>query len=166
MKTFLHGLLVVEDKMSMAHGLESRVPFLDNDLVDFACKLPPHYKVAYADDANAFVDENDLLSKYRPPPGAGVGKIVLRAAMEKVISPTVTNRVKKGFSAPDASWFRGESIEYVNELLRDPQAAIYDYLRPAYVHRKLEEHATGKHNHRLFIWSLLSFEWWLREFLR
>lgn len=166
MKTFLHGLLVVEDKMSMAHGLESRVPFLDNDLVDFACKLPAHYKVAYADDASAFVDEDDLLSKYRPPPGVGVGKIVLRAAMEKVISPTVTNRAKKGFSAPDASWFRGESIEYVNELLRDRQAAIYDYLRHGYICRKLEEHATGTHNHRLFIWSLLSFEWWLREFLR
>ena len=44
-KTFLHGLLAVEDKLSMAHGLETRVPFLDNDLVDFAMKVPVRYKL-------------------------------------------------------------------------------------------------------------------------
>ena len=46
LKTFLHGLLVVEDKLSMAHSLETRVPFLDNDLVDFAVRLPPSPQAA------------------------------------------------------------------------------------------------------------------------
>jgi len=163
LKTFLHGLLIVEDKVSMAHSLESRVPFLDNDLVDFACKLAPHYKLADLENI-ASVDENDL-RKYQPATRFRTGKRVLRTAMERIIPPEVTQRVKQGFSAPDASWFRGESIEYVNRLLRDPQARIYDHLRHEYISRKLDEHTSGRHNHRLLIWSLLSFEWWLRRFL-
>src|SRR5262249_14156041 len=59
LKTFLHGLLVVEDKVSMAHSLESRVPFLDNDLVDFACRLPPSFKLRDITQRLASVDENE-----------------------------------------------------------------------------------------------------------
>ena len=73
--------------------------------------------------------------------------------------------MKQGFSAPDASWFRGESIDYVNGLLQDPGAPIYEYLNREYVTNRLNEHCAGHHNDRLFIWSLLSFEWWLRRFL-
>ncbi len=164
LKTFLHGLLVVEDKMSMAHSLETRVPFLDNDLVDFACRLAPHYKIDLERAAQA-IDENDQTRKLQPDIRLGTGKRVLRSAMLKVIPAQVTSRVKQGFSAPDASWFRGESIDYVNDLLRNRRASIYDYLGYDYVIAKLDEHTSGKHNHRLFIWSLLSFEWWLREFM-
>jgi asparagine synthase (glutamine-hydrolysing) len=163
LKTFLPGLLVVEDKVSMAHSLETRVPFLDNDLADFACRLPPQLKLIDLDHASA-VDENDL-RKYRPAARSRTGKRVLRTAMERIIPAQVTQREKQGFSAPDASWFRGESIDYVNGLLRSPQARIYDYLRREYVQRKLDEHSVGLSNHRLLIWSLLSFEWWLRKFL-
>lgn len=163
LKTFLHGLLVVEDKMSMSHSLETRVPFLDNDLVEFACRLSPNYKVSDLQRAETF-DENDI-GKYRPEVRLGSGKRVLRSAMEKVIPPQVTERVKQGFSAPDASWFRGESIDYVNSLLREPSARIYQFLNPRYVGRKLDEHTSGAANHRLLIWSLLSFEWWLRQFI-
>lgn len=163
LKTFLHGLLVVEDKMSMAHSLETRVPFLDNDLVEFACRLAPHYKISDLERVQTR-DENDI-RKYDPSARTGSGKRVLRAAMEKVIPAKVTNRVKQGFSAPDASWFRGESIDYVNSLLRNPRARIFEYLGYDYVSRKLNEHTGGQHNHRLFIWSLLSFEWWLRKFM-
>jgi asparagine synthase (glutamine-hydrolysing) len=85
--------------------------------------------------------------------------------MARLIPAAVTERVKQGFSAPDASWFRGESIDYVNRFLRDPRARIYEFLQPAYVTRRLDEHTAGRHNHRLFIWSLLSFEWWCRRFL-
>ena len=53
LKTFLHGLLVVEDKLSMAHSLETRVPFLDNDLVDFALRLPVRYKLRNLDRMTA-----------------------------------------------------------------------------------------------------------------
>jgi asparagine synthase (glutamine-hydrolysing) len=165
LKTFLHGLLVVEDKMSMAHSLETRVPFLDNDLVDFACRLAPHYKMDLERAAQT-IDENDPNRLFRPEIRLGTGKRVLRAAMDKVIPAKVTGRVKQGFSAPDASWFRGESIDYVNALLRDRRASIYDYLGYDYVITKLDEHTSGKQNHRLFIWSLLSFEWWLREFMK
>ena len=81
-----------------------------------------------------------------------------------MLPATVTGGRKQGFSAPDASWFRGESVDYVNRLLRDPQARIYAYLQPAYVTRVLDLHTSGKENRRLFIWALLNFEWWLRTF--
>lgn len=161
LKSFLHGLLVVEDKISMAHSLETRVPFLDNDLVDFACRLSPRYKLQDLDGIEKNVDENDL-SKYMR---TSQGKIIVRNTMERIIPPEITGRAKQGFSAPDASWFRGESIDYINNLLRDPNARIYEFLNLNYVAGKLDEHTSGKENHRLFIWSLISFEWWLRTFM-
>ena len=161
LKTFLHGLLVVEDKISMAHSLETRVPFLDNDLVDFACKLPPRYKLSNLGQIDQNVNENDL-RKYQQTKH---GKMILRHAMERLIPAEVTERVKQGFSAPDASWFRGESIDYINKLLRNPDARIYEFLNHEYVDKKLDEHSSGKENHRLFIWSLISFEWWLRMYM-
>jgi asparagine synthase (glutamine-hydrolysing) len=164
LKTFLHGLLLVEDKISMAHSLETRVPFLDNDLVDFALRLPVRHKLRNLGQITQAVDEDDLGRRQRYELQTGDGKTVLREAMSRVIPVDVTERRKQGFSAPDASWFRGESIDYINALLRDPRAHINGFINPAYVMRKLDEHTTGRHNHRLFIWSLLSFEWWLRTF--
>jgi asparagine synthase (glutamine-hydrolysing) len=164
LKTFLHGLLVVEDKMSMAHGLETRVPFLDNDLVDFALRTPVHYKLRNLDRAAQAVDEDESGKRVRYELRTGEGKTILRKAMNQIVPPDVTERAKQGFSAPDASWFRGESIDYINALLRDPRARIYELINSAYVVQRLDEHTAGKHNHRLFIWSLLSFEWWLRTF--
>jgi len=164
-KTFLHGLFVVEDKVSMAHGLESRVPFMDNDLVDFSLRLPPSLKLRNLLEAPSIdEDEQGKLRRYQQTSSSD-GKLVLREAMSRFIPTNVLTRVKQGFSAPDASWFRGESIEYINRFLRDPKARIYEYLNPGYVHRILDEHCTGQHNYRLFIWSLLSFEWWCRLFL-
>jgi asparagine synthase (glutamine-hydrolysing) len=164
LKTFLHGLLVVEDKISMAHGLETRVPFLDNDLVDYVMRLPPRLKLRNVDAPAPHVDEDDVVRRRRQSARSGDGKLVLRDAMTRIIPQSVTSREKQGFSAPDASWFRGESIDYVNSLLRDPRARMYEYLKPGLVLQRLDEHTSGKHNHRLFIWSLLSFEWWLRQF--
>jgi asparagine synthase (glutamine-hydrolysing) len=164
LKTFLHGLLVVEDKVSMAHSLETRAPFLDNDLVDFALSIPVGYKLRNLDQT-ARVDENEAGKRLRYEAQTGDGKMVLRRAMRDLIPSEVTERVKQGFSAPDASWFRGESIDYINRLLRDRRAMIYEFMRPSYVHAMLDEHCTGRVNRRLFIWSLLSFEWWCRRFL-
>ena len=164
LKTFLHGLLLVEDKVSMAHGLESRTPFLDNDLVDFAMKLPMDCKLKNL-DKNALVVDEDEFGKQRYVIQSDDGKVVLRKAMSRLVPSEITGAVKKGFSAPDASWFRGESIEYINKLLRNPRARIFDYLSPDQVHKHLDEHSSGQVNHRLFIWSLLSFEWWLRKFM-
>lgn len=164
-KTFLPGLFVVEDKLSMAHSLETRVPFMDNDLVDFALRIPPRYKLReLARAPQVDEDEPGKLKRYRAQPTAD-GKVVLRQAMSRLIPSEITNRAKQGFSAPDASWFRGESIDYVNDLLRNPRALIHEFINPVYVARVLDEHSAGRVNYRLLIWSLLSFEWWCRRFL-
>jgi asparagine synthase (glutamine-hydrolysing) len=165
LKTFLHGLFVVEDKISMAHSLETRVPFLDNDLVDFALRIPPRYKLRNLKTAPT-VDEDEPSKriKYRANPHHD-GKQVLREAMARLIPADITRRAKQGFSAPDASWFRGESIRYINDLLHDPKARLYDFVNRKYVMQVLDEHTSGSVNHRLLIWSLLSFEWWCRLFL-
>lgn len=165
LKTFLHGLLVVEDKVSMAHGLETRVPFLDNDLVDFAQQLPVRYKLRDFEGAAATVDENDAGKKRRYEESRHDGKLILREAMSRVLPAEVASRRKQGFSAPDASWFRGESIDYISGVLGNPRARLYDYLQPDYVASMLREHTRGERNHRLFIWSALSFELWLQRFM-
>jgi asparagine synthase (glutamine-hydrolysing) len=163
-KTFLHGLLVVEDKLSMAHSLETRVPFLDDTLVDFAARLPVLHKLRDLDRASR-TDENEPVKRDPQELGTNDGKVVLRRAMSRLIPAEITDRTKQGFSAPDATWFRGESIDYINRLLRDPKALIYEFVRPEYVTRVLDEHTSGRKNRRLLIWSLLSFEWWCRCFL-
>lgn len=164
-RTFLHGLLVVEDKLSMAHSLETRVPFLDNDLVDFALRVPPRYKLLDLTKAPV-VDEDEVgkILRYRMQPTAD-GKRVLREAVKPLLPSYVWDRPKQGFSAPDASWFRGESIDYVNRLLRDPRARIFEFVEPAYVTAVLDAHTSGRVNHRLLIWSFICFEWWLRRFM-
>jgi asparagine synthase (glutamine-hydrolysing) len=165
MKTFLHGLLVVEDKISMAHSLETRLPFLDNDLADFALRLPARVKLDGLDTEPLVVDEDEPGKQAIYEGRRRDGKVVLRAAMSKVIPPDVAARAKQGFSAPDASWFRGESVDYVVGLLTDKRARLNEVIQPAFVRTILDQHRSGAQNHRLLIWSLLSFEWWLREFL-
>jgi asparagine synthase (glutamine-hydrolysing) len=164
-RTFLHGLLVVEDKLSMAHSLETRVPFLDNDVVDFALRVPARFKLLDLAQAPT-VDEDEVgkATRYRLQPTAD-GKRVLREALKPLLPSSVWERPKQGFSAPDASWFRGESIDYVNRLLRDRSARVFEFIEPSYVAGVLDEHCSGRINHRLLIWSLLSFETWCRRFL-
>jgi asparagine synthase (glutamine-hydrolysing) len=164
-KTFLHGLLVVEDKLSMAHSLETRVPFLDNDLVDFAMRIPARMKLGNLSEVLR-INENEPGSKtaiyYEKTRD---GKVLLRQAMSRYIPREVTEREKQGFSAPDASWFKGDSIDYVRRLLFDDQAHIYGFLDRESVQTLVNEHIEGKENRRLLIWSLLSVEWWLRTYL-
>jgi asparagine synthase (glutamine-hydrolysing) len=150
----------------MAHSLETRVPFLDNDLVEFAARIPVRYKLLNLGRATARVNENTAGKRLIYEAETSDGKAVLRNAMSRLIPRDVVQRTKQGFSAPDASWFRGESIDYINELLRDPKAMIYEFFEKGYVAEVLDEHCSGRVNHRLLIWSLLSFEWWCRSFLR
>jgi asparagine synthase (glutamine-hydrolysing) len=154
-KTFLHGLLVVEDKLSMAHGLETRVPFLDNDLVDFAQKIPVNFKL---NDLNKIIkmDENEIGKMQK----TNDGKIIFRKAMEKYIPKDIHKGVKQGFSSPDQSWFKGESIEFLKLKLLNPNANIYQYMDRGVVEKMINEHLSGEKNKRLFIWSLLNFEEW------
>lgn len=164
LSTFLHGLLVVEDKLSMAHSLETRAPFLDNDLVDFALRVPVKYKLKHVDRIMR-LDENDLREKTTQLSNQrGDGKVVLRKALARYVPPGYANDRKQGFSAPDASWFKGQSIDYIMALLGPNSARLYDYIDPDSTRTLLQEHMSGARNHRLLIWSLLCFEWWLRCF--
>jgi asparagine synthase (glutamine-hydrolysing) len=163
-KTFLHGLLVVEDKLSMAHGLESRVPFLDNDLVDFAMRCPVSLKLNNLAEV-VRINENE-------PGGKSTkyfqrtrdGKQILRDAMARYIPAEVAQREKQGFSAPDASWFKGESIDFVRRRLMGSDSRIYEWLDRKSVHELLESHLSGADNFRLLIWSLLSVEAWAEAY--
>ena len=161
-KTFLHGLFVVEDKISMAFGLESRVPFMDNDLVDFAMKVPVRYKLNNLDEV-ARLNENE--------PGAKTerffqrtkdGKQILRDAMSRHIPESVRDRPKQGFSSPDASWFKGESIDFVRRTLGG-SSPLYDILDREAVTSALESHFSGTENRRLLVWGLLSVHEWMSQ---
>lgn len=163
-KTFLHGLLVIEDKLSMAHSLELRVPFLDNDLVDFAMKVPAGLKMGNLIKV-VELNENEpgpKTQKYFHK--TRDGKLIFRKAMMAHIPSEIVNGEKQGFSAPDASWFKGESIDYVRRTLFHAEPRIYEYLDRKVIQGLVNQHLNGKENKRLLIWSLLYFEEWLHQF--
>lgn len=163
-KTFLHGLLVVEDKLSMAHSLECRVPFLDNDLVDFAMASPPNMKV-YIPELPFRIDENTPGSKASVlPAGQDAGKRLLREASRAFLPQSAVSAKKQGFSAPDASWFRGESIGYVERRLLGPSSRLSEIMSQRAIADLVGQHTSGKRNRRLLIWSLLSLESWMDLF--
>lgn len=163
-KTFLPGLLLVGDKLSMANGLEERFPFLDNDLVNFAQKIPVKHKLGNLQNMKKF-DENSPGNKKRNYQEFDDGKNVLRKAMMDFIPESIINRKKQGFSAPDESWYRGENAEYIKELLLNKKTASAEFINPAYVEKIINEHLNHRVNHRLLIWSFMNFEWWCRLFL-
>lgn len=164
-KTFLHGLLVVEDKLSMAFSLETRVPFLDNDLVDFAMRLPVSLKLGNLKEV-VRLNENEpgqKTQKYFEK--TRDGKLLLRELMRRYIPSEVTDREKQGFSAPDASWFRGESIDFVRDTVCNSSAAIYEFFDFDAIMALVNEHFSGQKNRRLLIWSLLYLEMFTSTFL-
>jgi len=162
-KTFLHGLFIVADKLSMANGLEERVPFMDNDLVDFAMKIPVSYKLGNLENFKK-MDENELrkVQKYRH---YNDGKNVLREAMQRLIPKEALARKKQGFSAPDESWYRGHNIHYIKKVLLNKRALYRDFINPKFVEKTISEHCEQKKNRRLLLWSLLCFEHWCKVFL-
>ena len=163
-KTFLHGLLVIEDKLSMAHSLETRVPFLDNDLVDFSMQVPVNLKLRNLEEVIR-ISENEPAKVKRYYQKTGDGKLILRKVMQRYVPEQITSGIKQGFSAPDASWFKGESIDYVRKLLFNNRAHIYDLFDQGAIQKLVTEHLDGKRNRRLLIWSLLNFEWWLTKYI-
>ena len=163
-KTFLHGLLVVEDKLSMAHSLETRIPFLDNDLVDFAMRVPVKYKLTNIDSPEVLDHNISGANSAAAKARLRDGKTILRQAMNSFIPAEVTDRKKQGFSAPDATWFKGESIDYVRDNLYTKSSPIYEYLDYNTICRVINSHLTGQHNYRLLIWSLLNFDCWCKTF--
>ncbi|MDA7531542.1 asparagine synthase (glutamine-hydrolyzing) [Akkermansiaceae bacterium] len=167
-KTFLPGLFLVGDKLAMANGLEERFPFMDNDLVDFAMKVPVKHKLGNLEDEISRIDENstsDIKQKlsYREYDD---GKNVLRKAMQGFIPESIINRKKQGFSAPDESWYRGENADYIKELLLSQETLSTKYIQREYIEKVVNEHLQEGINHRLLIWSFMNFEWWCRIFLK
>lgn len=162
-KTFLHGLLVVEDKLSMAHSMETRLPFLDNDLVDFAMRCPVSLKLNNLADVMK-INEND-------PGAAGSryfqktkdGKQILRDAMSTMLPTDIASAQKQGFSSPDASWFKGDSIEFVKKRLLGRNSSYAQFMDASAVHQLINEHVSGNKNRRLLVWSLLNIEEWLGQ---
>ena len=163
-KTFLHGLFVVEDKLSMAHSLETRVPFMDNDLVDFAMQCPVELKLNNLGEVIR-LNENEVGRKGNQYfQKTNDGKQILRDMMSKYIPTDIIEAKKQGFSSPDASWFKGESIEFVRSKLLDEKAPIFDYLDIGETKSLVNEHLTGQQNRRLLIWSLISVNEFLEAF--
>jgi asparagine synthase (glutamine-hydrolysing) len=140
--TFMHGLLIVEDKLGMAHSIEARVPLLDNDVVDLTLRIPSALKLKN-----------------------GTGKAILRQAMQGLLPDDTLTRRKQGFTPPDASWYRGELRGEVENLLLNDRTLSRGYFKPEKIRQIVDDHMTGRHNHRFFLWSLLTFEWWNRLFL-
>ena len=162
-KTFLQGLLLVEDKLSMAHSLETRVPFLDNDLVDFAMSCPVNLKLNNLKNVirlneNEFGRKTNKFFKKTKD-----GKQILRNVMGNFIPKQITSSEKQGFSSPDSSWFKGESIDFVKKVLYEGDALIFTFMDKKTIHSIVDQHLNGKENRRLLIWSLLNTEAYFQE---
>jgi len=136
----LDDLLVKMDRMSMAHGLEARSPFLDTALVEFGARLPNQLRMRWAR-----------------------GKILLRRAMKGILPPSILARGKMGFGAPLGTWFRSDLSAFVSERLLDPKSPIYEYLEAAPVSRLVAHHMQGSADLSSQIWALLTLESWLRQ---
>ncbi len=154
-KTFLHGLFVVEDKLSMAHSLENRVPFMDNDLVDFAMQCPVRLKISNFSEP-FHVDENDVDRKraihYER---SRSGKQILRDAMHRYVPPNIAEARKQGFSAPDESWFRGESVTLARAAGHGPPSWLAGVLDWGTIRGAVDQHIAAIENRRLLLWSVL-----------
>lgn len=163
-KTFLPGLLLVGDKLAMANSLEERFPFLDNDLVELAQKIPVRHKLGNLEQMKR-IDENDFRVKSKVYQEFDDGKNVLRKAMMNFLPENIINRKKQGFSAPDESWYRGENAEYIKKLLLSKKTVSADFINPSFIEHTIHEHMDKRINHRLLLWSLMNFEWWCKIFL-
>ena len=157
-KTFLHGLFVVEDKLSMAHSLESRVPFMDNNLVDFAMRCPVGLKLNNLTDVLRLNENKPGSKQGKYFQKTNDGKQILRDVMSRYIPDEITKAEKQGFSSPDASWFKGQSIEFVKRKLLNANSPMYSVLNFNAVSSLIQQHLAGAQNRRLLIWSLLNVE--------
>jgi asparagine synthase (glutamine-hydrolysing) len=135
-------ILVKADKMTMANGLELRVPFLDHKLVEFAAALPNASKIH----------------------GKG-GKTLLRSAMRGVLPDAIIDRPKKGFPIPIASWLRTSLRQFTRDALLAPNSACSRYLDRDETSRLVHEHEQGRVDRSQEIWTLLVFEFWHRQFI-
>lgn len=142
-KTFLPDFnLTYTDKMSMACSIEARVPFLDNEVVDFSLRLPPELKI------------KGFTQKY-----------LLRRAFNNVLPPGVLKRRKAGFGLPVRSWLRHELRDMVHDLLSESRVRQRGLLNPAEVARMIQNNESGQQDYTLQLWALLTLELWQEAFL-
>lgn len=159
-KTFLHGLLLVEDKLSMSNGLEVRVPFLDEDLTDFAAKLPSEALLKIGNGKALELHSNDLLKQFSQ---LSDGKLALRYLSKKLI-PIFHNLRKQGFSAPDATWFKHDKEKLIKSRIYNKSSVLWNFLDFKATTGSIDMHFSGEKNQRLLIWSLLTLESTIRQF--
>lgn len=133
-------LLMYADKLSMAHGLEIRVPFLDKEIVEYTERLPSNFKVRN-----------------------GSGKWLHRQVCQAFLPAVILRRKKRGFGVNVVDdWFRGAARKKMEEILLDSESQIYRYVRPSAVKRIYEEHRSGQNDNHKILFSLVVFEEWLR----
>jgi asparagine synthase (glutamine-hydrolysing) len=133
-------LLMYADKLSMAHGLELRVPFLDKDIVEYVERLPAKFKVRN-----------------------GSQKWLHRQVCRNYLPEKILKRPKRGFAVNVVdSWFRGAFDNRMSDTLLDSGSKIFQYLRPAAVRELFEQHTSGRQDNHKILFSLVVFEEWLR----
>ena len=133
-------LLMYADKLSMAHGLELRVPFLDKEIVEYAERLPANLKVRN-----------------------GSRKWLHRQVCRDYLPESILKRPKRGFAMNVVDdWFRGAIDGRMSETLLDEKSKIYEYLRPSAVRELFEKHSSGQEDNHKMLFSLVVFEEWLR----
>jgi asparagine synthase (glutamine-hydrolysing) len=141
-KTYLHELLMKQDQMSMAASIESRVPFLDHPLMEFAARMPERMKLR-----------------------GGTTKYILRAAMKGFLPDQILSRSKMGFPVPVGSWFRNQYRAVATEYVLGARALERGLFDPRALRSLVEEHQHGYENHWERLWSLVNLEIWQRLFL-
>ena len=142
LKVYLVELLMKQDQMSMAASIESRVPFLDHQLVEFAAGLPNRLKL------------RGFKTKW-----------ILREAVRELLPPEILARPKMGFPVPFGIWMRGPWNAVARDVLLDSRSRQRGIIDPAAVERLLDAHAAGTTNGTDAIWSLLNLELWYRTFI-
>jgi asparagine synthase (glutamine-hydrolysing) len=142
LKTYLVELLMKQDQMSMAASIESRVPFLDHHLVEFAAALPPRMK----------------LRRFTT-------KWILREAIASLLPPGILTRRKMGFPVPFGQWMRGAGAGLARDVLLVRKARQRGITDPAAVSTLIDAHAKGALDGADAIWSLLNLEIWYRTFI-
>ncbi len=133
-------LLMFGDKLSMAHGLEVRVPYLDKEIVEYVERLPASFKIRN-----------------------GSQKWLHRRVCQDLLPKTILRRKKRGFGVNVVDdWFRGTMKTKMEEILMDKDSQLYRYLRPSVVQRIFKEHQSGQNDYHKILFSLVVFEEWLR----
>ena len=141
LKTYLPDDLAVKmDRMSMAHSLEARSPFLDTALIEYAAGIPARDKVG--------------VRRLKP---------VLRRAFRPLLPDAVWNRKKHGFGVPMGKWMRGELGTMFRDEVLGFGARTGDFIDRGVAARLWEEHRRGEHEHGFRLWTLLTLERWLRS---